>query len=307
LAGLKFDIIEPEPVPGINVVFANSTLPPNTEPFNTLGALTLDFTVDGSGNVTLDASTTSTNTPTIDAVDAWDGFVGFITNASAFGSSFSMLMEDVNGYGPLGEPGGVLPGNLKLTDTGGGGLGVGGLNAWRVDRNGEEAIKLTATSVPVAGIVKVTSVGWVSRVTAEAEIVLNAPLVSLTNALTSVAGTLNIEGEEVVLNAGQELSFTTPVTGVDGRGYALAGFSFDIIPGGAIVPPADLVVSAGSGVVLLQWTGVIGQTYNVQYKDALTDSAWTPDAANQNIPGAVNMSTTSATAVDERFYQIETE
>jgi hypothetical protein len=78
---------------------------------------------------------------------------------------------------------------------------------------------------------------------------------------------------------------------------------FEIIGGSApVIGVTDLVItSAGQ----LQWTSVLDQNYDVVYKNALTDGTWTPDAANQNIPGTGGLiSTTPIVAGDEVFYQV---
>lgn len=84
---------------------------------------------------------------------------------------------------------------------------------------------------------------------------------------------------------------------------------FEIVGAAApVIPPADLVISAGSGSVQLMWTGVAGQTYNVEYKNDLTDPTWTADTtAGTDIPGEVNMSATSTAPGDAVFYQIKSE
>lgn len=228
LAGLKFDIIDPAPTPGITVTFANTTISPDSVPTNNVVGLTLDFTIDGAGLVTMDATTTSSIPATVAAVDAWDGPVGFITNAEFFSSSFQMQLSDEGGYGPLGEPGGLTNNVLMLTDNAGGGLGVGGQNAWRVDRNGEEFINLKASSVPV-GRIQITAVNWNNRATPNSVMQLNTPNTTLTNVLNAAAGiwTLN-SGVDLAQN--DVVSFTMPVPLTSGPdGYAVAGFSFDIV------------------------------------------------------------------------------
>lgn len=75
------------------------------------------------------------------------------------------------------------------------------------------------------------------------------------------------------------------------------------------VPVADLVIlSAGGGVSVLQWTGVSGQAYSVEYKNDLTAGSWTPDAANQDISGVNGlMATPSTVAGDNVFFQVSTD
>jgi hypothetical protein len=84
---------------------------------------------------------------------------------------------------------------------------------------------------------------------------------------------------------------------------------FEIVGGAApIVPVSDLeIVSFSGGVAILQWTGVSGQTYDVEYKNDLTAATWTPDAANQNITGVGSIAKPSVVAGDSVFYHVTTE
>ena len=79
---------------------------------------------------------------------------------------------------------------------------------------------------------------------------------------------------------------------------------FEIIGGSApVIGVTDLTISASGQ---LQWSSVSGQNYDVVYKNNLvTEPTWTPDAANQNIPGTGGvLSATPSIAGDEVFYQV---
>ncbi|VGO12799.1 hypothetical protein PDESU_01353 [Pontiella desulfatans] len=208
----------------VSVDFFNSTLPQSTT--NELGTLTLVFSVDAAGVVTLDASTTRGEQIVIDAVDAWDGAVGSIGHSGAFNTSFSLVLDDVGGSG------------LKLTDNGGGGLGVGGQNAWRIDRPGIEFV--SADAIIPDGLLALNSVAWNHRANTTVDMQLTAPGGSLTNSLDGLEGTWNLVGEGLRLQSGQQLLFGNADLGVENDGYALAGFSFDIIDGTVAPETADL-------------------------------------------------------------------
>ncbi|VGO23555.1 hypothetical protein SCARR_05662 [Pontiella sulfatireligans] len=246
----------------VSVVFTNSTLPQATT--NELGTLTLSFNINGSGSVTLDASTTSGEQIVIDAVNAWDGLVGAISHTGAFSSVFSLVLNDAGGSG------------LKLTSNGGGGLGVGGQNAWRIDRPGTESIVATVGSLN--GKVSLNAVSWNNRANTTVELLLNAPSGSYSNSLGALAGTWNVSGNDVSLFSGQQLSLGNANLGDINDGYALAGISFDVVDG---TPPpafADLVPDAG----------VSAGSYTTESFDGRT--VWVPDnTATQlffNVPGS---------------------
>ncbi|MCU0858386.1 MAG: hypothetical protein MUC65_08310, partial [Pontiellaceae bacterium] len=52
--------------------------------------LTFDFTLDGAGNVTLNASTGSTVPDVISTVNSWDGAAGTVSNPALFGKTFTL-------------------------------------------------------------------------------------------------------------------------------------------------------------------------------------------------------------------------
>jgi hypothetical protein len=70
---------------------ASSNTGPNRLIINGASPLTFAFSVDGSGNVTLDASTTSPDQIDIDTVNGWDGAVGTVSVPSLFNSSFTRI------------------------------------------------------------------------------------------------------------------------------------------------------------------------------------------------------------------------
>ncbi|MCU0857387.1 MAG: hypothetical protein MUC65_03165 [Pontiellaceae bacterium] len=198
----------------VNVKFSNSTLPANTT--NELGSLTLWFKVDGTGNVTMDASAASSQQIVRDAVDAWDGSVGTVSCPAAFNTTF--LLE-LNGAGGSG---------FRLTNHDGGGLGVAGQSAWRIDRPGFEFIDVMAV-IPV-GRINFRSVSWnYIALSFPVHMTLTAPLVSLTNRFISPAGTWNISDARLVIANNETLRFSNVFPGDIKSGYALAGFTFDIV------------------------------------------------------------------------------
>jgi hypothetical protein len=217
LYGFSFDLRDEVPVPGVEVLFTNS-LPVNSAATNNPGTITLDFSVDGSGNVTLDASTASAISNTVAAVDAWDGPVGYIDYAGLFNTNFTIEIGAGNST-RLSEWGGA-----------GGGIGYGGQNSWRIDRPGLEAIVANA-DVPGASIV-MRSVRWTSRANTTVDMMLTGPKGSYTNALPSLDGDWNLSAENLYLNTGDSLTFGNASNTTDyilGDGYTLQGIGFVVV------------------------------------------------------------------------------
>lgn len=246
----------------VSVVFTNSTLPQATT--NELGTLSLSFSVDGSGAVTLDASTTRSEPVIVDAVNAWDGQVGSISYAGAFNTTFSLILNDVGGSG------------LKLTDNAGGGLGVGGQNAWRIDRPGIESI--TADALIPGGKLALKTVSWNWRANTTVDMLLTEPGGSHANSLGAAEGSWNVDGLDVFLQSGQQFEFGNVNLGIDNDGYALASLSFDIIAGAPAPQTADLVPS----------TGIAAGAYALETFDGRT--VWVPsndfDQLYFDVPGS---------------------
>jgi hypothetical protein len=217
LFGFSFDLRDEVPVPGVKVLFTNS-IPVAAGATNQTGNITLDFSVDGSGNVTLDASTASVVSNTIAAVDAWDGPVGFIDYAGMFNTNFTI------------EIGAGAPTRLSDWGGNGGGIGYSGQNAWRIDRPGVEAI-VANVEVPGASIV-MRSVRWTSRANATVDMLLDGPQASYTNTLPSLDGDWNLSAENLYLNSGDSLIFGNASNTTDfvlGDGYTLQGIEFTVV------------------------------------------------------------------------------
>ncbi|MDX2431844.1 MAG: Ig-like domain-containing protein [Bacteroides sp.] len=129
--GLSFDVVEAEAMPlpagQIAINFMNPTEirygnPDGIQPLN------LDFAIDASGNISLDASTGSELQDNIDFVNTWDNAsVGKTDNAELFGKSFSLMISSER--------------RIQCAD--GGGLGIQGRNQWRIDDEGKEVMYFT--------------------------------------------------------------------------------------------------------------------------------------------------------------------
>ena len=98
------------------------------------GDITLAFTVDGAGNVTLDASCADPDPVTY--VDEFDGSVGTVSDPAMWGQSFSIELSESGS------------GNLRIDNTGSGLASQGG-NAQIIDANANgsnETITATVTA-----------------------------------------------------------------------------------------------------------------------------------------------------------------
>lgn len=132
LSGLSFDVVAEPPPPLVAndavVSFANSgngfgPTPPNVPAGSTSATITLAFSINNAGVISLDASTTSTNGAFPLMVAEWDkANAGSVADSSLLGKSFTLT-------GSASGGGGVL----VISELGGGGIGIAGENSNRVD------------------------------------------------------------------------------------------------------------------------------------------------------------------------------
>ena len=104
------------------------------------GDIALDFTVDGSGNVTLDASCSDPDPAAY--VDDFDGPAGTVSDPAMWGQSFSILLSSTGS------------GALRVNNTGGG-LAVQGGNAQLIDSDVNGVNEVITAAITAAGIYKV--------------------------------------------------------------------------------------------------------------------------------------------------------
>jgi len=123
LYGLTFNVVEAEPKPlpagQIAINFTNTSgIDVGGTPTGGIDPLTLDFTIDAAGKISLDASTGNDNADVVAVVDSWDSDdVGSTDNAAFFNKTFSLEVES--------------PQRLQCAKEGG--LGIQGRNQWRFD------------------------------------------------------------------------------------------------------------------------------------------------------------------------------
>lgn len=204
----------------VEVDFSHSYTGAQSSNQNT-GSITLAFTVDGTGNVTLDASCANANAAAW--VDEFDGPVGTVSDPALRGQQFSIVLS-MSGTGSV---------SLRLSNTGSG-LSVQGGNAEFLDLANEQ---IAATVAAPGANFTLLGLGYA-------------------NATTSPGTQMNVSGTAYTLDGAAGLvdvsaqgifgTFTIDsATDGDNQGFVLSRMSFDFT-----APPvaSDAVVSfANSG------------------------------------------------------------
>jgi arylsulfatase A-like enzyme len=172
--------------------------------FQNAGAISLAFTVDGSGGVTLDASCAEAGPASY--VDDFDGAVGAVSNPAMFGGSFTVVLSRA-----------VNPATLRI-DNMGEGLAIQGQNPQLLDA----AAEVIEVSIPGgATIFELRKVSY-ARATTSAGTSLNVNAISYP--LTGAAGTVDVSAQ------GVGASFSISSAGDDDtQGFVLSGLEFDLV------------------------------------------------------------------------------
>ena len=228
------------------------TFPVTDTVLRNLFTLTLDFTVDGSGNVTLDAQSTNGGASPQAVVNAWDGPAGTIADAAFHGTNFTLTA--------VAKVGGVVSTLLQTSGAGTQGLFVQGGN--RIDKAGAEEIVWTYEG---PGSLIINSVDYVNRAgTGDSNLTFldsdTRTEFLLPGPPEPTEGTIDLVGAGFSLVAGQGFVVTTDDLKDDGTtpreaaaGAALFGISFDLDTTVAIATPANLSAIGVDSQVLLDW------------------------------------------------------
>ena len=244
LGVLTFEILGSPPVATDTVVsFSNSgTGFGPSPPFIGAGAattITLGFSISGSGVVSLDASTNSTNSTFAATVAEWDNpNVGSVVNPLLFGQSFTLVGSQAGGA------------TLTITELGGGGIGIQGENSNRVDglnygtgdtNSTPETLSWTLNAPPGLTLA-LKSWSYVEGSSGDMR-VSNGTINSDFPNLSGATGTLPLA--DIPLGNGQTLTFRE-ITGIGATtGAGIAGFTFSIIA--SSTPPGSVAFDNGSG------------------------------------------------------------
>ena len=229
LSGLSFDLIAPLAAADAVVSFANSGsgFGPTT-PFVLAGSssanITLGFSINSAGVISLDASTTSTSSVFSAMVGEWDkANVGSVATPSLLGKTFTLTGRATGGAG-----------SLSISELGGGGIGIQGENSNRVD--GLNYGTGDTTSTP-------ETLTWTLSAPAGLELILknwsyieggggdmrvsNGTTNSDFANMPAASGTLALS--ELTLADGQSLSFKE-IPGVGATtGAGISGFAFAVV------------------------------------------------------------------------------
>jgi arylsulfatase A-like enzyme len=190
-----------------------------TDPIQNTGDITLAFTVDGSGNVTLDASCADPDPAAY--VNEFDGPVGTISDSAMWGQGFTIVLSSSGS------------GSLRVSNSGAG-LSVQGGNAERLDFLNEQ---ITATVTAAGTEFKLLGLDY-ANATTSAGTQMNVAGTAYT--LTGASGTVDVSTQGV---AGTFALDST--TDTDAQGFVLSGLSFDLL---TPLAASDAVVSfANSG------------------------------------------------------------
>ena len=231
-------LISPAVMADISLNFRNTLNPRETAGSGT--TITYDFSVNGSGAVTLDASTTSLLPNIITSVNSWDGGVGTVTDPLLFGTTFQVLMTSSS----------VLTPNRSFTLDGRystGMIGVSGNNASRIDGQtstptANDMERLTFTLTSGSPLITLKSFNWDFASTAaslaDARLLdgdTSVTYLDMTATFTgapSTYGTMDTSTAGLTLGSGANaLVFTSPTTAEGGtHGYGLSGMTLQVIP-----------------------------------------------------------------------------
>jgi hypothetical protein len=80
--------------------------------------------------------------------------------------------------------------------------------------------------------------------------------------------------------------------------------SFTVIVTGGSALPVVQSISLTNGIVTIKWSAVSGQSYTLQYKTNLTDSAWSSAVPNFTALGSTATGTNGVNNATQRFYRI---
>jgi hypothetical protein len=84
------------------------------------------------------------------------------------------------------------------------------------------------------------------------------------------------------------------------------GLAIDNLSFSASVPMAVPIAIQASGTnLILNWSGIAGQTYQLEYKNNLTDPAWTPLGSPVTGTGATLTTTNDFGASAQRYFRLQ--
>jgi arylsulfatase A-like enzyme len=171
--------------------------------FQNAGAITLEFTVDATGAVVLDASCVETGPAAY--VDSFDGPVGTVTSPAMWGEVFTMTLSRA-----------VNPATLRVDNTGGG-ISIQGRNAQRIDAVAE------VVDIAITGVSSAFELLKVSHVNTTTSAGTKLSVSSNSYNLSGASGVLDVSSQGVTGNFSISSASDT-----DAQGFVLSGLVFDL-------------------------------------------------------------------------------
>lgn len=293
------------------------------ESYNDAGDQTFTGNISGTGQFRRDATNVSTTARTIlNGVNSYSGgtviAAGTLLVNNPFGSGTGSGFVAVSNNGTLGGSGtiagpvtcaGLISAGQSagtLTFDGGLDLSAGGTNVWELaalSEAGEGAnfdqLVLTAGNLTLGGSAKL-QLSFIGAATPP--VTTNAfwqgirlwKIISLTGAATNSGATRF----PTIVNGTFAAGVFTNYADVNGNVW------LKFIPPNAYTPPViEPLVSAGTTNTTISWSAVVGQTYEVRFKDDL-------DAGDWALLGSLIATNNPATLVDpsahqpQRFYRV---
>ncbi|MEY4387659.1 MAG: hypothetical protein RLY20_2942 [Verrucomicrobiota bacterium] len=195
----------------VQVDFSHSYTGPAGDPPQNTGNITLAFAVNGTGNVTLNASCSDPD-PAV-YVNDFDGPVGTVSDPAMWGQNFTIVLSSTGS------------GALRINNTGGG-LAIQGGNAQLIDASSSGSNEVITATVTVAGTrFNLLTVGYTGAAGGAG---LN--LSGISHPLAGTNGTVDVSAQGVTGTFSVASTYSTV-----GQGFVLSGLSFDLV---AVPPPA---------------------------------------------------------------------
>jgi hypothetical protein len=211
--------------------------------------ISYNFTVDGSGNVTLDAEAVSTDANATNTVNSWDGAVGTVTDAALYNTSFTLTAQ---GYRRVNDGSSYASTDISMDGEDGGGIGVFGQNGSLIDgatlaTTNLEQIVWTLSGNVVLDFSSFDYGDWGGS--PDIELSTGATNVTYLNIPTTepadVALNMDISSVGFSIGNGESLTFAAPADA--SNGISIAGLNFTA----SIPEPATLGLIAAFGGSIL--------------------------------------------------------
>ena len=279
--------------------FANSN--PDRDFSGSGDSITLDFSIDGSGAVSMVATAVGSGTDPeyLAAVNSWTGPVGTVEDAALFGETFQMtilvtLVDRTNG---------VTIGTERISVDGNyldGIMGCGGGNGSRVDWTTGAQEWLHFEQTGGSAVINLLDFEWHGASTAlnlwDTQLIAGGVSNRWMN-LPGNTGTVDVSALGYVIGSGtNELTIAQPLDGSHGLG--VAGMTLRIAAPSGSLAPLVATFDSGTGNLTISWSGP-GQLQETP--DLTSPIVWT------NVPGVVGTSHVIAVGggTQQAFYRLK--